>query len=320
MLFDRELKEQLAERDRQITLLQDQLAEKDRHIASQQEQLVKPLGPENIIWVFGSPRGGTTWLSEMMAAPRRRKLWREPFFGVVLALRRLIVNQEHVASKHFILSDQLKEVWLPSMRNLFLDAIAARYRHPRLGIVNPKLLIVVKEPNGSMGAPLIMEALPESKLVFMVRDPRDVVASQLDASKAGSWYGRKEWEASLFDSGEGDYVEQLARGYVLNLSGAKEAYENHEGPKAMVRYEDLREDTSAVLRRIHNDLGVRLPAAQLRESIAENSFENIPQEERGEGKIRRKATPGGWQEDLTPEQAEMVERITAPLLDEFYPR
>src|SRR5215207_6630263 len=157
MLFNSRLKEQLAEKDRQLALIQRQLVEKDHQLTLLQEQLTKPVSPENIIWVFGSPRGGTTWLSEMMAAPKRRKLWREPFFGVVLALRRLIVNQDHVASRQFILSDQLKEAWLPSIRNLFLDVAAARYR-------NPRLLIVVKEPNGSISAPLIMEALPESKL------------------------------------------------------------------------------------------------------------------------------------------------------------
>jgi hypothetical protein len=291
--------------------LKEQLAEKDRQIVDLQRRLESPINPENIIWVFGSPRGGTTWLSEMLATPKGRKLWREPFFGVVLALRNHIANKEHLASKQFILGDPLKEVWLNSMRKLFLDVAAARYH-------NPRHLIVVKEPNGSMSAPLIMEAFRESRLVFVVRDPRDVVASQLDASRKGSWYGREEYEASILDTGEGDFVEQLARQYVINMNGAREAYAAHEGPKARVRYEDLMEDTFAVLKKIHDDLDIRLAPAQIRESISEHSWENIPEEEKGPGKIRRKASPGGWQEDLAPEQARMVERITAPLLDEFY--
>ena len=48
-----------------------------------------------------------------------------------------------------------------------------------------------------------------------------------------------------------------------------------------------------------------------------HSFENIPQRERGEGKFYRKATSGGWKDDLTPEQASIVEDITAPLIDEL---
>jgi hypothetical protein len=58
---------------------------------------------------------------------------------------------------------------------------------------------------------------------------------------------------------------------------------------------------------------------ELARVVHKHSWENIPPEKRGEGKFYRKATPGGWQEDLTPEQVETVERITAPLLRTFYP-
>jgi hypothetical protein len=49
------------------------------------------------------------------------------------------------------------------------------------------------------------------------------------------------------------------------------------------------------------------------------AWDNIPEDRKGEGKFFRKASPGGWQEDLTPEQAKMVEQITGPLLKDFYP-
>jgi hypothetical protein len=48
------------------------------------------------------------------------------------------------------------------------------------------------------------------------------------------------------------------------------------------------------------------------------AWEAIPEEEKGESKFHRKAEPGGWQEDLAPKQARVVERVTAPLLKEFY--
>ena len=53
--------------------------------------------------------------------------------------------------------------------------------------------------------------------------------------------------------------------------------------------------------------------------VKKHSWENIPEEEKGEGKFYRKATPGSWCEDLTPEQAEIVASIAAPLIEEFYP-
>jgi hypothetical protein len=32
-----------------------------------------------------------------------------------------------------------------------------------------------------------MEALPESRMIFLIRDPRDRTASALDAARKGSW-------------------------------------------------------------------------------------------------------------------------------------
>ena len=45
--------------------------------------------------------------------------------------------------------------------------------------------LVVQEPNGSIGSPLLMEALPESRMIFLISDPRDVVASALDRHRKG---------------------------------------------------------------------------------------------------------------------------------------
>ena len=73
-----------------------------------------------------------------------------------------------------------------------------------------------------------------------------------------------------------------------------------------------------MLERIHDDLDLEIGPAELSESVAKRSWENIPEEKKGPGKSRRKATPGSWREDLTPEQAQTVKRITAPLLQEFY--
>ena len=65
---------------------------------------------------------------------------------------------------------------------------------------------------------------------------------------------------------------------------------------------------------------VAVEESELERAVQKHSWENIPEEEKGGGKFHRKATPGGWREDLTPEQARIVEGITAPLLEELYPR
>src|SRR3712207_6950789 len=57
--------------------------------------------------------------------------------------------------------------------------------------------LVVKEPNGSIGAPLLMEALPESRMILLVRDPRDVAASSIDARRKGGWQRSEEHTSEL---------------------------------------------------------------------------------------------------------------------------
>jgi hypothetical protein len=166
--------------------------------------------------------------------------------------------------------------------------------------------------------------LPESRMIFLIRDPRDVVASSLDAAKEGSWlYDYKDkggWKRNaLADKRPDAFVKRRAERYLQHAGGAKRAYETHEGPKVLVKYEDLRSDTFSEMERVYRELGMRVESEKLRRAVEKHSWENIPEEEKGEGKFYRKGEPGGWREDLTPEQVEIVERITAPILSEFYP-
>jgi hypothetical protein len=70
---------------------------------------------------------------------------------------------------------------------------------------------------------------------------------------------------------------------------------------------------------MYSTLGIEVDEGELERVIEKHSWENIPEDQKGQGKVFRKATPGGWREDLTPEQAEVVAKITAPLLKELYP-
>jgi Sulfotransferase domain len=103
------------------------------------------------------------------------------------------------------------------------------------------------------------------------------------------------------------------------VGNSKLAYDAHRGRKALVKYEDLRADTLATLKHIYSALGIPVDEGELARVVEKHSWENIPEDKKGEGKFYRKATPEGWREDLSPKQAETVERITAPLLEELYP-
>ncbi len=135
-------------------------------------------------------------------------------------------------------------------------------------------------------------------------------------------YQRKEsddWKRrALPDNDPNTFVRNRSKKYLQHAGNAKKAYDAHGGPKVLVRYEDLRVNTLETMKRVYGVLGIPVDEEELARVVEKHSWENIPEEKKGEGKFYRKATPEGWREDLTPEQARIIEKITAPILEEFY--
>ena len=275
---------------------------------------------ENVVWIFGAARTGSTWLAGMMGELKGQAVWREPLVGALFG-NLYYERAKHLVGRkgrHYILSDGYRESWLGSVRAFVLREASGRFPEA----AGAGRYLVVKEPNGSLGAPLLMEALPESRMILLVRDPRDVVASSMDARRTGGWRyeNRRKWEPeSPVDRDPDAFVRKRAESYLQRVGFAKRAYDAHEGYKVLVRYEELRADTLGTMKRVYSALGIPVQEGELRRAVQKHSWENIPEEQKGEGKFYRKAAPGGWREDLTPEQAEAVARITAPLLNELYP-
>ncbi len=276
--------------------------------------------PENIVWIFGSGRSGSTWLRSMMEDLDRHQLWEEPMVGRLFGSFYNRALEADLNRRDFIMANVTRKGWTRAIRNFVLDC--ANYAHPRLSADD---YLIIKEPNGSIGAPLLMEALPESRMIFLIRDPRDIVSSMLDGARQGGWmYKRTENGGSrkrraLPENKPNAFVRKRSQKYLQHAGGAKKAYDAHGGPKVLVRYEELRSDTLGTMKRIYSTLGIPVREEELARVVEKHSWENIPEEEKGEGKFRRKAAPGSWREDLTTKQARIVERVTAPLLEEFYP-
>lgn len=180
--------------------------------------------------------------------------------------------------------------------------------------VGGKDAVVIRETYGSIGAPLLMEAVPESRMILLLRDPRDVLASSLDAFRRGSWGSTALGADNIPDFDMEDWADL----YMRTIGNARHAYESHSGRKALLRYEDLRSDPIGMLKKVYSALHMPVEEKQLAEAAKKHSWEAVPEGAKGPGRFYRKATPGGWKVDLTAAQVAIVERVAAPVLEEFY--
>jgi GT2 family glycosyltransferase len=284
------------------------------HIGAAELGPQKPVRAKQLIWLFGHSRTGSTWLSWIMAELENQERWHEPYVGLLFGsfiYERLKDDNKLLNNPAFIMGEPYREVWLRSIRNFVLEGAAARY--PEL---EEDQYLVVKEPNGSIGAPLLLEATPESRMIFLIRDPRDVIASRLDAFRQDSW-ARKNRDYSTAQK-LNVATKDLAEDYLRVVSKVQEAYEVHLGKKAFVRYEDLRHDTINVLKAMYDALEIEADEAQLEAAVLKHSWTRIPSSEKGKDKFFRKAQPEGWRDDLSLEQIRLIEDITGPILSKYY--
>src|SRR3954452_17900427 len=226
--------------------------------------VVAPGLESRLAWVFGSPRSGSTWLLRLLAEHPAVSPVDEPLIGSFLGQctsdlsgvepsdldggNFTLARMRGDAGPQF-LSEEFADVWRPLLAKFIKGRIQAQeLRHGR-GTPTSRARVVIKEPNGSQAADMIMAALPKAGRLFLLRDGRDVVASDLAGSSTGSWASRQF--SGFRGVAEGDrlgYVTQSAYKWLWRTEVVQSAFDVHPGPKRVIRYEDLRRDPRSMSR------------------------------------------------------------------------
>jgi len=254
---------------------------------------------ENLVWVLGSTRSGSTWVATQLLNHQDAISWNEPN---ITRLFKIVRDQHTTGGNRFnyFFSPQHKNSWVPLVRKLILKRTFSQVR-----TLSKK--IIVKEPE-SAAADLLMETIPNSKLIFLVRDGRDVVDSWIDAHNKDSWnINRKPLRTEEARSKKikeySNYWKDLTKDVLI-------AYQNHN-PKLrlLIKYEDLRKDTLSKLKQIYEFLNIDASEEEIKKIVDRYSFEKIPSSQKGKGKFYRSASPGSWKDNLSEQEKDLMNSI-----------
>jgi hypothetical protein len=278
-----------------------------------------------LAWIFGSSRSGSTWLLRMLSELNGVIPIDDPHLGHHLGVWRPIplawaASEENAPELTTLLdlkaeepgyffAERYRESWWGPLRDLIEARFEALASH-----TDDAPTWVVKEP-GSQAAPLLAELFPESKLIFLLRDGRDVVDSWLDAYREGSW-AIPGGAFPVTSEGRIALIRWLAAVWAFRSRAVRQAFETRApADRLLVRYETLREDTQACLGAICETLG--LERRELAEIVARHRFEQLPAAERGTGNETRLAAPGSWRANLSSEEQAAMHEVLGEALEEF---
>lgn len=284
-----------------------------------------------VTWLFGSPRSGSTWLLRMAEQHPSIVGMNEPTIGYHLSpflsnepgyraedldLGTFTLRRVAADNPHRFFAAKYADVWLPGLRRLLNDRLLAHLEREVGGAAPSDALLLVKEPNGSQSADVIMRAQPTARLLFLLRDGRDVVDSEVASFAVGGW------QESSFDHMRGvedaerlDFVIRSAYHWLWRTEVVETAFAEHRGPKHMVRYEDLLREPERRLRELIEWLEVPGEGLDVAKVVDEFAFERLPY--RGPDQQNRFATPGAWRDNLRPDERAAVQDILLPKLREL---
>jgi len=288
--------------------------------------LPKPRGPlpnderdleKNIVWIFSSPRGGTSWLGTQLLEYKTLSM-NEPYIGFHLGINELKIQDKIVRNidlfekdPDYFFSLRYEKIWKYFLRKLILGRIYGQFQ-------DTKTSIIIKEPNGGTGADIVLKCLPQSKMIFLIRDGRDVVDSWIDGLKKDAWFTKRYDFTPWNEKNKIDEIIRQASYWVRTMEIIESAYENHsKALRYTVKYEDIRNNTFEELKKIYDFIGIKISDKEFEQIVEKHSFENIPSEKKGSGKVTRSATPGKWKENFTQEEQKIMNKIMGEKLREL---
>ena len=218
---------------------------------------------------------------------------------------------------YFFARRYLPEVF-SELRSLFMRGLLRQCEE--LGQNPDPRWIVIKEPNGSHASDSLMSLFPESRLLFLVRDGRDVIDSLIDAmlSRDSWWQQSQASDEPRIVSERMAFINHHAKLWLQRTQSTQRAFAAlPEEQRYQIVYENLLADTTPEFTAMLEWLEMDVPAEAIQAAVDKRSFSAIPDSQKGPGKRARSANPGQWKERLRPGEVDLVEKVMGSKLREL---
>jgi tetratricopeptide (TPR) repeat protein len=184
------------------------------------------------VFLVGFPRSGTTLLDQVLSAHPRIEVIEEQ--ELLLEVRRQWISRENFPRLTAMNDEEIREA-----RRLYRQARAAAQTDPSATVIVDKL------PLNTMYLPLIHRLFPDARILFSLRDPRDVCLSCYFQSF--SLVGAMPYFLDL---------QQTAEYYDAVMALGEATRKRLPLREATVRYEALVTDLEGTMRPVLDHLGV----------------------------------------------------------------
>jgi hypothetical protein len=242
-------------------------------------QFVSSIRPTDV-FIVTYPKSGTTWLRFMVA------------------------NVIHSAPEAVNLKNQ--EEVVPDINQTYFSRTPL---HAYSSLPDPRFFVLHAPYDPAL-----------RRTIYIMRDPRDTMVSYYhhhrltvpnrNRTLIEFLQGQKQWPCSW---------EEHVRGWFRHRS---------DPGILIIRYEEMHRDKEGVLRRVLDFSGVKYTDAHIERAHANSDIKRMRALEESFGMTKvapvgneerfvRKGKPGGWREELNPEEQEVLQRVYGPLAGEF---
>lgn len=219
---------------------------------------------DDLVFVVGSGRSGTTWLQAMLSM--HPAIYSGPetnFFGAFSAADKSFSKTK---GRRVGLSEYFSH-------ELFYDSMATLFKVMLSGLPEPESqpkIFLEKSPHHCLYSDFLLKTFPNARFIHLVRDGRAVVASMLKGSK--TW--AKDWASGDVDAAAMGWIQKVNAAQRLQHQVAPENY-------IELKYEDFRINPHRELANLLTWLKVEASENWIEQAVIENSLSKCSVSERG---------------------------------------